>query len=330
MLHTKNIGHKIAEARKKVNISQAQLAEKLFISAQAVGKWERGESMPDITTFDRLAEFLGVDLNYFSESSPTTLAEVNPLESKAEHPAARPNGKDEKKPNWDMSQGNWVDAEFSGLNNLKEKFSASNMQHCKFIGSDLAGLILKGNNIENCDFSDSDMSSSHVQGSNIGQTLFKNCKMTEAEFTKSNIDKCDFSGAKLTGTEFIKSFLYGCDFTRVDFTGVTFKFGGFTGMAGKSVDIGKNTIKNAVWNRTSFMETEIADIIFEGTMEDCYFEKCEFTRVTFQNTSLINTFFKNNEKLKRIRFVDCTADRMTYEFLKQGKADLSGITLMAT
>ena len=58
---TKNIGNKIAEARRKVNLSQAQLAEKLFISAQAVGKWERGESMPDITTFDRLAEFLGVD-----------------------------------------------------------------------------------------------------------------------------------------------------------------------------------------------------------------------------------------------------------------------------
>ena len=63
-METKMIGNKIAEARKKLNISQAQLAEQLFISAQAVGKWERGESMPDIITFNRLAKILGVDLNY--------------------------------------------------------------------------------------------------------------------------------------------------------------------------------------------------------------------------------------------------------------------------
>lgn len=329
MSHTKNIGHKIAEARKKINISQAQLAEKLFISAQAVGKWERGESMPDITTFDRLAEILGVDLNYFSETSPTTPIEVTSLESKAAHPVARANGKEEKRLNWDMSLGNWVDADFSGLKNLKEKFSASNMQRCKFIGSELAGLLLKGNNIERCDFSSSDLSGSQVQGSNIGQTVFNNCKLTEAEFTKSNIDKCDFTGANLSGTEFMKSFLYGCDFNGTDFTGVIIKFGGFTGIAGKTGDTGKNTISKAVWHRTSFMETEIADIIFEGTMTDCYFENCEFTRVSFRHASLLNTFFKNNEKLKRVKFEGCTADRITYEFLKQGKADLSGITLVS-
>jgi hypothetical protein len=63
-------------------------------------------------------------------------------------------------------------------------------------------------------------------------------------------------------------------------------------------------------------------------LEDCYFENCGFTRVTFQKATLINTFFKNNKKLKRIRFIDCKADRMTYEFLKQGKADLTGITFL--
>ncbi len=50
-METKIIGNKIAEARKQLNMSQAQLAERLFISPQAVGKWERGETMPDITTF---------------------------------------------------------------------------------------------------------------------------------------------------------------------------------------------------------------------------------------------------------------------------------------
>lgn len=76
MLNTKMVGNKIAEARKKINISQSELAERLFISAQAVGKWERGESMPDIITFNRLAEVLGADLNYFSENFPSELSEI--------------------------------------------------------------------------------------------------------------------------------------------------------------------------------------------------------------------------------------------------------------
>ena len=44
-----------------------------------------------------------------------------------------------------MSSGNWIDADFSGLKNLQEKFSSSNMKNCKFIGSELSGLILKSN-----------------------------------------------------------------------------------------------------------------------------------------------------------------------------------------
>src|ERR1700761_8634254 len=64
----KMIGNKIARARRDKNMSQAQLAGLLFISPQAVGKWERGESLPDIATVNRLAEILGVDLNYFSEN----------------------------------------------------------------------------------------------------------------------------------------------------------------------------------------------------------------------------------------------------------------------
>ena len=89
----------------------------------------------------------------------------------------------------------------------------------------------------------------------------------------------------------------------------------------------KNLTANTVWNRTSFIATQIADIVFDGTMEDCSFENCAFTRVTFRNSTLINTFFKN-KSLKRVRFTDCQADRMTYEFLKNGNADLTGITLL--
>lgn len=292
MLNAKMIGNKIAQARKKVNISQAQLAQRLFISSQAVGKWERGESMPDITTFNSLAEILGVDLNYFSENYQS-----DAVEPAVKQPDELPSGKQGKKPDWDMSNGNWADADFSGLKNLHEKFSSSNMQRCKFIGSDLSGLLLRSNNVNSCDFSESDIVNSQIQRSNLASNQFKNCSLNETEFSESFITSCDLSGA--------------------DFTGVKMKSGGFE----------KNIVAGAVWNRTSFIATHIADIVFDGTVEDCYFENCAFKRVTFQHATLVNTFFKN-KSLKGIQFIDCQADRMTYEFLKSGKADLTGITLI--
>lgn len=364
MLDTKTIGNRITDARKRLNISQAQLAGQLFISSQAVGKWERGESLPDIITLNRLAEILGVDLNYFSEdptagfSNKTSTGipqntagfthnssegfsgnqqdEMHSSDQSIEQPADQPiqqsakrSAKEKGKPRWDMSSGNWVDADFSGLKNLHEKFSASNMQRCKFIGSDLSGLLLKNNHVVNCDFSGSNISGSHIQGSHLNKNIFKGCSLNNTEFSRSFLNLCDFSDTNLANAEFTESFIYGCDLTGVDFTGVVMKSGGFTGVVAKSGDHGKNTINSATWNRTSFMNTQIADLLFEGTMEDCAFENCTFTRVTFQNATLTNTFFKNNKNLKRIRFVECKADRLTYEFLKQGKADISGITLVS-
>ncbi|MDD4335354.1 MAG: helix-turn-helix domain-containing protein, partial [Desulfotomaculaceae bacterium] len=175
------IGNKISEARKEKNLSQAQLAQQLSISSQAVGKWERGESMPDIITFNRLAEILGVDLNYFSESFQSAAAEKAPVESSARQSAGSPSEIQKKKPGRDMSCGNWVDADFSGLNNLHEKFSSSNMQRCLFIGSEMSGLLLKGNNVVSCDFSNSDVGKSRIQASNIVNSLFKSCSLKEAE-----------------------------------------------------------------------------------------------------------------------------------------------------
>ncbi|MCK9209072.1 MAG: pentapeptide repeat-containing protein [Salinivirgaceae bacterium] len=296
MLKSNMIGNKITEARKKVNISQAQLAERLFISPQAVGKWERGESMPDIITFNRLAEILGVDLNYFSESFQPLATE--PVEFLTKQSAESPSGKQKKKLSWDMSRENLVDADFSGLKNLHEKFSSSNMQRCLFVGSDLSGLLLKSNNVDSCDFSGSDISSSHIQNSNLRNNLFKDCSVKETEFSGSNIMGCDFSGA--------------------DFTGAAFKSGGFQ----------NNPMANVVWNRTSFNAMWIVDIVFDGIVDDCYFENCIFKKVTFQDATLINTFFKNNKKLKQVRFIGCKADKLTYAFLKNGKADLTGITLL--
>jgi uncharacterized protein YjbI with pentapeptide repeats len=299
MLNSKSIGDKIATARKKTNLSQAELAQQVSISSQAVGKWERGESMPDITTLNRIAEILGVDLNYFSESYQSTDKGVTTIESLTKQSIESPSGGQKKKLSWDMSKLNLVDSDFSGLNNLHEKFSSSNMQRCLFVGSDMSDLLLSSNNVDGCDFTDSDISYSHIQSSNLGNNIFKRCLLTETEFLKSNIGTCDFSDA--------------------DFTKTTFKSSNFM----------KNTIVNSKWNSTSFIEMQIQDIVFEGTLDGCFFENCAFYGVKFQNATLINTFFKNNKKFKSVQFIDCKVDKITYAFLKSNQANLTGITLLS-
>ena len=57
------IGRFIAECRKKANLTQVQLAEKLGITDKAVSKWERGVSMPDTSIMLELCDILCISVN---------------------------------------------------------------------------------------------------------------------------------------------------------------------------------------------------------------------------------------------------------------------------
>ena len=56
------IGQNIAELRKKKGLTQEELAEKMSVTAQAVSKWERDASYPDVTALSELAKVLGVSV----------------------------------------------------------------------------------------------------------------------------------------------------------------------------------------------------------------------------------------------------------------------------
>lgn len=56
------IGQNIAELRKKKGLTQEELAEKMCVTAQAVSKWERDASYPDVTALSALAKALGVSV----------------------------------------------------------------------------------------------------------------------------------------------------------------------------------------------------------------------------------------------------------------------------
>ena len=57
------IGKFIAECRKKKNLTQAQLAEKLDITDRAISKWETGKAMPDSDIMLDLCDILGIKVN---------------------------------------------------------------------------------------------------------------------------------------------------------------------------------------------------------------------------------------------------------------------------
>ena len=55
---------KIKELRLSRNISQQQLANDLNVSKQAVSKWEKGRSLPDIASVEMIAAYFGVSTDY--------------------------------------------------------------------------------------------------------------------------------------------------------------------------------------------------------------------------------------------------------------------------
>lgn len=55
--------NKLKIFRKQYNFTQEEIAEKLGVSRQAVAKWERGETQPDVESCIKLADLYGVSLD---------------------------------------------------------------------------------------------------------------------------------------------------------------------------------------------------------------------------------------------------------------------------
>lgn len=57
-IHTEKVGAQIAMLRKNMGLTQNELGERLGVSYQAVSKWERGETVPDVGILLDLAGIL--------------------------------------------------------------------------------------------------------------------------------------------------------------------------------------------------------------------------------------------------------------------------------
>ncbi len=58
------LGERLRQLRRKARITQAQMSAALSVTEQAVSKWERGLSFPDITILPKIAELLSTSTDY--------------------------------------------------------------------------------------------------------------------------------------------------------------------------------------------------------------------------------------------------------------------------
>lgn len=56
---------KIKLLRKENSITQAELAEKIFVSRQTISRWENGSSIPSTDNIAQIAQFFEKDMSYF-------------------------------------------------------------------------------------------------------------------------------------------------------------------------------------------------------------------------------------------------------------------------
>lgn len=59
-----NLSKQIIHLRKEFNLSQEDLAEKVFVSRQSISNWERGKSYPDIESLLLLSNVFDVSLDH--------------------------------------------------------------------------------------------------------------------------------------------------------------------------------------------------------------------------------------------------------------------------
>ena len=69
MLNLEIIGSKITKLRKNLNLTQLELAQKIFVTPQAVSKWEKGKSVPSIEVLIELTKLFNVSIDFLLDNT---------------------------------------------------------------------------------------------------------------------------------------------------------------------------------------------------------------------------------------------------------------------
>ncbi len=304
-MDTKMIGNKIAIARKKVNMSQAGLAGHVFVSPQAVGKWERGESLPDIITLNQLATILGVDLNYFSEGRSSSDSNNETLQVQPEAESHLNTTQLGLLTNF--SGNDLAKSDFAGVKAHELKFNGSNLRGADFTGADLTGSSFSGSDVKEADFTAADLSSCNFAASDLAGAKFDKTILYNTRFYAMGLANVKFTDAKLTGVKLSKTDLRETVFTNCSFEGVDFDYSDLRGLK----------LDNQVFTGVMFHNAALNEVSFKGA---------SLKNVSFRSTfALTNKYYR---AIKTICFEGALMDKLTYASLKGLGANLEGVKLV--
>lgn len=76
-MDTKATGALIADRRKRLALSQAELAERLHVTDKAVSRWETGRGMPGLDSLEPLSEILGLSVSELLSGKELTTEELS-------------------------------------------------------------------------------------------------------------------------------------------------------------------------------------------------------------------------------------------------------------
>lgn len=260
------IGNKITEGRKNKELSQAQFAQMLCVSAQAVGKWERGESLPDVIMLGKIAEVFGRDLNYFSADTTDKAVICEKVKTNKGR---------------NMSFAQWKDADFSGFSNLDGKMSCANLENCKFVNADLGGIVFKANNMQKNDFTSARFVGCRFSMANVEKNNFAHAALNGVEFSKCNIDYNSFEGA-----DFTNALVKGCNFDDNNMTAATLSASEFNKNNMKRV-LFNGVIKNCSfvfnnYSKVQFVNVTFTNVFFKGKMKrGVTFVNCKADNISY-------------------------------------------------
>lgn len=105
-METKDI---ILELRTKKGYSQEELAEKLFVTRQAVSRWENGETVPNIETLKLLSKLFDVSINTLLGSPRTLKCQCCGMPLEDENISREPDGEfNEDYCKWCYTEGKFI------------------------------------------------------------------------------------------------------------------------------------------------------------------------------------------------------------------------------
>ena len=115
-METKDV---LLELRKKNNLTQDELAEKLYITRQAVSRWESGETIPNIETLKSLSKLFNVSINTLLGSPQKLICQCCGMPLDDNSMSKEPDGSfNEEYCKWCYNDGNFVYTDLDELTNF--------------------------------------------------------------------------------------------------------------------------------------------------------------------------------------------------------------------